>query len=47
MSRLDRVLNEIQQLCLSHGLQYHLEKIIGEDRGARIRVVYVRPENKL
>ena len=47
MSRLQEVLNQIQEVCQSHGLQYRLEKITGEDDGARIRVVYVRPENKL
>ena len=47
MSRLDGLLERIRALCKSHGLVYRLEKVIGEDSGARIRVVYVKPENVL
>ena len=45
MSRLQDVLNKIQEVCQYHGLQYRLEQIMGEDDGTRIRVAYVKPEN--
>jgi hypothetical protein len=47
MSRLDALLKKIKKTCESHDLLYSLEKIIGEDDGARIGAVYVHPDNKL
>jgi hypothetical protein len=45
--KLQEVLDQIQELCLSHGVHWRLEKIIGDEDGARIRVAYVKEENKI
>ena len=47
MSSLDGLLERIKALCKSHGVVYTREKKIGGDDGARFRVKYVKPENRL
>ena len=44
---LQKILDNILAVCNTNGVWYNLEKIVGEDVGARIRIAYVRPENKI
>ncbi len=44
---LQKVLDNILAVCNANGVWYNLEKIVGEDVGARIRIAHVRPENKI
>ena len=44
---LQEVLDSIKAVCDANAVMYNLERIIGQDDGARIRIAYVRPEQKL
>ena len=45
--KMQEALDQIQEVCQSHGVHWRLEKIIGEEDGARIRIAHVKPENKI
>ena len=44
---LQEVLDSIKAVCDANSVMYNLEAIIGQDDGARIRIAYVRPDQKL
>ena len=44
---LQEVLDSIKAVCDANSVMYNLETIIGHDDGARIRIAYVRPDQKL
>lgn len=44
--KLQEAIDQIQEICRSHGVHSQLEKIIGEEDGAMMRVAYVKPVNK-
>lgn len=44
---LQKVLDNIRAVCDKHGVMYNLEKTIGPDEGARIRIAYFQPEHKI
>ena len=44
--KLQEALGQIQEVCQSHGVHWRLEKIIGEEDGARIRIAHVKPRTK-
>jgi len=44
---LQEVLDSIKAVCDANCVMYNLERITGQDDGARIRIAYVRPDQKL